>query len=479
MKLVFLITAVVILHYNLNCQNNWTYIKKDSIPTYFISSIEAPNGDLIVLENNEIEFPNFKRQSRLYRFSSNGIVIDQVEISQNELNLYGSDLLKNDNYFLFVGMINYPMDSFRNDLIIRQYDYNLNLVQENIYPSKGELGFNMRTRLINKNYYICSIYSYNRSNFASVQNMFKFDLTGNLILQHDYSYASPNFMPFDFLSFGSNNDFIAMNDSYLIFNDSLRITKSIPIKDNINVGSNFIYLNDYNENAFLYYWLYNKTVNGDFDIGLSIINKNTLRITSTRLFGAHNTDEFPTFNRGTQRDENGNYYISGVTYKSSFPDTSTIVVAKLDSSLNTIWIRYINLNSYAICYNNTITNDDGLLISSMVSEPDAGFLFPQGCLIKINKNGEFGGTTSSGNLSSISGIMIRILDNRILINLSNQENKIEFTLYDIQGKPIIYKYNVRVGENELEFPYLVPGVYPYILDNNNSKSYQGKLFIKK
>jgi len=188
MKIVFLIVFLRFFCDPCVSQSNWIYINDTSIPNFFVSSIDAPNGDLIVLESNETENPQFKRQCNLRRFSSNGKPKDYIEVVMPDLSIYGSDLLKHESYFLFVGMILHSKDSFRTDLLVRRYDYALNLLQENIYSSTGFQPFSMRTQLINDSYYVSSIYTNNRITHEAIQNIFKLDTLGNLILKNYFNY---------------------------------------------------------------------------------------------------------------------------------------------------------------------------------------------------------------------------------------------------------------------------------------------------
>jgi hypothetical protein len=104
-KLLYLIILSLLGLYRSFAQNNWRFISQENFPTFYYASIETPNNDIIVLENNYIEIPEFKSGCNLIKFNNEGKLLGHHTISNNENFLFCTDLLKHHNYFLLIGVV--------------------------------------------------------------------------------------------------------------------------------------------------------------------------------------------------------------------------------------------------------------------------------------------------------------------------------------------------------------------------------------
>lgn len=466
-------------------QSSWLYLNQTNLPSFYLSAIESYDSNLIVLECSEIDSPNFKRKCKLIKFSSKGSKLSEVDIEYPIFSFYGDALFKHSNYFILIGLITYPLDSFKNEFVMRRYDYQLNLIEEKITPVEGFQYQSMRTKLLHDNFYVSSIYTFNRITKKAINNIIKLDTFGNIIRENRFDYPNSCYFPYDFISVGESKDsmFLGIANSFLIFNQALNIVNNIPFTNEINECSNLVYLMDYDSTSFIYYWLENRTSLPVFDIGLSLINLQSLKISKTVKFGTTSTDDYPTFNRGIQRNVHGEYFISGSLDHGEFGlgsfDSTTFFVAKLDKYLNTIWIKYIDLGYYATSYSSLITSDGGLVITAFISEFNPNKFLPKACLLKIGPNGEFLGTTSTLNSNLLLGILLKKFDDHLEIEIQENFNAIAFTLFDLQGKEIVSAIKLNFGNNKVELPKLLTGVYPFKFFNSRGIVYQGKLLINK
>jgi hypothetical protein len=361
------------------------------------------------------------------------------------------------------------------------------MLEEKIYPNQSYPVLSMRTKLINEKYYVSSINTQDRTTKIYGQSLFKIDTLGNLLFQKEYLPTTFIEYPYDFIS-DINNGFIGisggLSDGYvniITYNDSLAVLSTKIKYLGINASSNFIYFLEIGSDHFLCYWLNSFIGKPIFDIGLTKINYSNLTPVSNKSFGTSTTDDYPTFNRGIQKVGNEDYYISGrLNYGNSGPfDTSTIFVSRLDSELNTKWIRMINLGKYAILYNNLVTSDSGILINGMVSVPFPDPFLPQGCLIKIGKNGEIDNLVSTNDKFTIEDIFIKIMGNNIIIEIQNPDPNLILTVSDIQGRNITTPKPLDCKINELDLTSTPRGVYIYsIQDKKGHQKYVGKLLLK-
>ncbi len=471
--------------YNFNTKYSdvlWDVIEYDS--GYLLTGF-SQDSSLTVAYNTHAE-------PVLLKLSKSGNPIDTLVTAgfgNTELNLLS---IYNQGFFYTFGVTNPPNDSF--ELFVTKYDTSFNMIQRKYYPQLKGMHFGQlhKTKemtdssqyligyyyknfdesfMLNYNFNTMEIDLYKELSFGGIMTDVLVDDTSYLcalgwyksnpwasaVVRFDTALNTLSVDTLFVLGIAQNN----ILDAYYTLNhykDSLYLCSGFA---NISPSPNVLY--DYSSLVVqtyspefkpidMKYWYYDSTVNLE-----------------------------PIYNNSFVVNNNGNYFIGATLNLDMFFPDQGLLVAKVDSNLNTIWQKHIACTTETIRLMNILPTDDGgVLLLYWEQASLAGAQLMNSKLMKIGPNGEVTSIIDLGIQTSKQAVTIypNPATNIINIALKNQNQQIsQLSIIDIQGR-VVQQEMLNDKQTKIDVSLLPKGVYIIEGYTDRGERFGGK-FVKE
>ena len=213
-------------------------------------------------------------------------------------------------------------------------------------------------------------------------------------------------------------------------------------------------------------------IGNENDVGVAgLIMDSNCTLYHNLYIGDHDTVEWQAFWRNLDFNNADSIYIGGTHNMCQYEFCNTTCwysLTNVDSALNIRWEKFYGDHADYTLYGLKATKDGGCLLygtvydSTMNNERDV-------CVIKVDKDGLISGINNK-NRPLVHDVIVypNPGTDHLIIESGPQVSGSQFTIYTIEGKPIIHQI-LKDQKTILDIQFLQPGTYLWQLE------YQGKI----
>ena len=418
--------------------------------------------------------PNTKSREIYIKVNKAGVILDTLVFDTVGYNDMIRFTIKKDSFYYSIGYTQPYNDT--NHISVIKRDANFNFISKYIHPG-GIVNSNVMS--INTTYYLkdsvlflTGLYYKYQGHYANKPFVASFNL--NAMQMEQFKPLNQDYAPVNIQCDTNTQTYriVDFNGMVYLYNSSFNLqsidslvihapASTFPLDNRISYLKNKDSLTIFcGRNVSFFYSNYPNGIYSLASLAVLVVDSDLNEV--NHFFWYHDSigQIFPSEQHCIIRSTDNGFFMGGYSATAgAFP--LGVFVVKADSNFNTVWQKYIDVDSMPRVSDMIATKDGGVLVLYSFVDTETGQSKFSSKLIKIGPNGEV--TTIYEFKSPIRKSMVSLYPNPASKQItleSKQANQsiISYTLYDVQGK-VLQSKQLNGRQIQIDIEQLSKGVY--------------------